>query len=127
MIHDRKEDHPAKRPAAFVPPPGTTARLHLNGRDVGGIVVEGWRDGGTVGRFAPGEAFSPFANLFGRWSLLMHEDEDRPLHAVAQSALADAERQMDALHVRVHYPDPDVWVDVRQVNIDGTMVEWVEY
>lgn len=120
-------EKPDKRPDDSGPPEGTSGRLHMDGRDVGEIVVARWDTSWTYGRFTPNEAFEPFANLFGRWSLLMHEDEAEPLHQATSAALADAERQMDALHVRVHFPTHGGWRDVRQINIDGAIVEWKEF
>ena len=108
----------------FVPVAGTVARLHIDGREVGSIIVGGINSTWTYGQFTPGDCFAEFATLFGRWSLLMHEDEDRPLHPTASTALADAERQMDSLHVKLHFPDAGVWQLVRQLNIDGQTIEW---
>lgn len=127
MIGENEPKPPPAGNASFVPPRGAQAELHIDGRHVGQIEVVGWHSTYTHGRFTPGEAFAPYAALFGRWSLLMHEDETRPLHATASSALAEAERDIDTLHVRIYFPKQDRWVDVRQVNIDGDLVEWKDF
>jgi hypothetical protein len=110
--------------SGFLPMPGMRGHLHLDGREVGVIVVSGCDAALNYGRFSPAEGFADFANLFGRWSLLMHEDEDRPLHPTAQQALSDLERAMDRLHAKIYFPERDVWQKVRQINIDGNDVEW---
>jgi hypothetical protein len=120
-------DKPQPHGDGGAPPVGSTGRLHLDGRDVGEIVVERWDASWTYGRFTPNDAFASFATLFGRWSLLMHEDEGEPLHQAASAALAEAERQMDALHARVHFPGTGAWRVARQINIDGGTVEWKEF
>lgn len=99
-------------------------RLHLEGKDVGSIVVGGNDSAWTYGQFTPAEGFAAFASLFGRWSLIMHEDEDRPLHPSAQEVLNDAERRMDSLHAKIYFLEQDVWQRVRQISIDGNDVEW---
>jgi hypothetical protein len=106
---------------------GTRAVLHLNGTGVGDITVTGWDASWTYGHFAPGEAFGQFATIFGRWSLLMHEDEHEPLSHAASEALRDAERLMDTVHARVYFPDEDSWHEVAQLNIDGGLIEWKEF
>src|SRR5438105_870997 len=84
--------------SGFLPMPGMKGHLHLDGREVGVIAVSGCDAALHYGRFMPGEGFAEFASLFGRWSLLMHDDEDRPLHPTAQEALTDLERAMGNLH-----------------------------
>ena len=134
MIHEHggpgHKPHASQAPHArvpFVAAKGSRARLLLDGREVGNIVVGGGNTGSMYGTFTPCELFADFAPLFGRWSLLMHEDEDAPLHRSTAAALADAERQLDALHVEVHYLDPDVRQPVQEVSIDGGVVEWREF
>jgi hypothetical protein len=105
---------------------GTHATLHLNGSAVGAIVVQGHDTSWTYGQFQPLAAFGPFAPIFGTWSLLMHDDEHQPLTIAAAHELREAERAMDSLRARVHFPDDDVWHDVAQLNIDGTLIEWKE-
>jgi tetrahydromethanopterin S-methyltransferase subunit G len=110
----------------FVPAKGMQARLHIDGQDVGAIVVGGSDSSWIFGIFTPCEGFGAVASLFGAWSLLMHDDEDQPLHPTAQQALNEAERRMDQLHARIHFPEQDVWQRVRQINIDGQDIEWRE-
>ncbi len=75
-----------------------TARLFLDGRDVGAVEVQGWDGSWGFGEFHPGAAFNAFATRFGRWSLLMHADDggDR-LSQAARDELRDAERDIDSL------------------------------
>ncbi len=106
---------------------GTHAVLHLNGSAVGSIIVQGRDTSWTYGEFEPLAAFEQFATIFGRWSLLMHDDENEPLTIAAAYELREAERAMDTLRARIHFPDDDAWHDVAQLNIDGTLIEWKEF
>jgi hypothetical protein len=56
----------------------------------------------------------------------MHDDEHRPLDPVAAEALREAERRMDHIRARVYFPDYDIWHDLAQLNIDGSLIEWTE-
>ncbi len=105
---------------------GAHATLHLNGSPVGAIVVQGHDTSWTYGMFEPMAAFGEFAAIFGRWSLLMHDDEHQPLTTAAAHELREAERVMDTLRARIHFPDADSWHEVAQLNIDGTLIEWKE-
>ena len=105
---------------------GTRVRLHLDGEHVGDVIIQGWDASWTYGVFEPAEGFAAFAPVFGGWSLLMHEDEHRPLDPVAAEELREAERRMDRIRARVYFPDYDAWHDVAQLNIDGTLIEWKE-
>jgi hypothetical protein len=105
---------------------GTHATLHLNGSAVGAITVQGQDTSWTYGEFHPVAAFGQFAPIFGRWSLLMHDDEQLPLSIAAAYELREAEKAMDLLRVRVYFPEDNVWHDVAQLNIDGTLIEWKE-
>src|SRR3954464_5933479 len=89
--------------------PGTRAVLHLNGTYVGDIHVKGWDTSWTYGTFTPAESFSEFATIFGRGSLLMHEDESLPLRRDIARELRDAELHMDELRARVYFPDDGMW------------------
>ncbi len=115
-----------KPPPLSRAPEGDHATLYLNGKAVGAIRVKGWDASWTYGQFEPCEAFGPFATLFGRWSLIMHEDESEPLNPAAAQALREAEAAMDALHARVYFPDKQSWHEVAQLNIDGGTIEWKE-
>src|SRR4051794_27109010 len=79
---------------------GARGVLHLNGARVGEIVVYGWDASWTYGRFTPLDGFGRFAPIFGRWSLLMHADEQEPLSRAASEELREAEQQMDAVKAR---------------------------
>ena len=105
---------------------GTRGALHLNGRYVGNVVVQGWDASWTYGQFQPTEGFADFAAVYGRWSLLMHEDTAEPVSDVVASALRDAEQQMDTIRARVFFPDQNAWHDVAQLNLDGELIEWKE-
>lgn len=105
---------------------GARATLHLNGTPVGSIRVKGFDTSWTYGHFEPHDAFAAFAPVFGRWSLLMHDDEHKALDGAAAIELRETEREMDALHARVYFPDDDSWHEVAQLNIDGTLIEWKE-
>jgi hypothetical protein len=102
-----------------------TARLYLNDRDVGIVQIHGWEGGWGIGEFHPGDGFSDFAPLFGAWSLLMHADDDQSrISRAAASELRAIEQSIDRLRARLHLLHNDQWVDARQVNIDGTLIEW---
>jgi hypothetical protein len=118
------QDQSAQPRRNFIPPHGTIARLHIDRVDVGSVVVEGFDSPWSFGRFTPSSGFAHFANFFGQWSLLMHEDEQFPLHKATSAALAEAERQMDALHIEIHYPEHNIQQSVRELNIDGNTAEW---
>lgn len=105
---------------------GAHATLHLNGSAVGAIIVQGQDTSWTYGEFQPLAGFGRFAPIFGRWSLLMHDDEHQPLTIAAAHELREAERAMDTLRARIYFPDHDVWHNVAQLNIDGPLIEWKE-
>ena len=101
-------------------------RLILNGQDVGQVEVlcdDGpWR----FGRFEPGENFSEFAAYFGRWSLLMHADDDRRrLTREAAIELRAVESEIDQLHAALQDKGHPA-LEIRQLNIDGPLIEWWE-
>jgi len=101
-------------------------RLILNGLDVGKVEVlcdDGpWR----FGRFEPGENFGDFAPFFGRWSLLMHADDDRRrLTREAAIELREIESEIDGLHAALQDNGRPAF-EIRQLNIDGPLIEWWE-
>ena len=101
------------------------ARLYLNGIDVGAVKCLGIDDSWSFGEFAPSPAFSTFAPLFGTWSLLMHYDEEATrLSEAASEELRDAEYAIDALRALVLFADSGERLSVRQLNIDGSLIEW---
>jgi hypothetical protein len=98
--------------------------LYLNDKRVGRVKVHGWETSWGYGDFEPAEEFVPFAPIFGRWSLLMHEDEHERLTPDAADELRAAEVMMDALRARLHFSAADEWMELGQVNIDGALIEW---
>jgi hypothetical protein len=101
------------------------AELYLNGVHVGIVVASGATDSWGYGEFTPVDAFMQFAPLFGAWSLLVHEEDGQsraPREALDE--LRDAEMAMDSLHVELRWLDPTEHVEVRQVSIDGPLIEW---
>jgi hypothetical protein len=103
------------------------AELYLNDVDVGSVAVDAWEGSWGFGQFLPNENFARFSLVFGRWSLLMHaEDDCRQLSPEALDELRKAEYAIDALRARLHFVHTGEWRRVRQVNIDGNLIEWKE-
>jgi hypothetical protein len=103
------------------------ARLYINEKEVGDVVIRGWRGSWGFGEFKPADAFSHFAPIFGSWSLLMHADEDgEKLTPDAAEELRLAEYAIDALRAQLFLPERNEWRSIRQVNIDGKLIEWKE-
>ncbi len=108
-----------------MPATAATARLFINGKDVGQVLVKSVADSWGFGEFSPGEAFAEFAALFGNWSLLMHADDDeKRLSDAASQELRAVEAALDALHYKLYLQVERQWVDLSQVNIDGPLIEW---
>jgi hypothetical protein len=106
--------------------PGSKAKLYLKGQLVGSVVVRGSDASWAYGEFHPDEAFVGFAPIFGQWSLLMHADDDK-LSSHASEELRRVEATLDALRARLHFPEKDEWLDLAQINIDGSLIEWKRY
>ena len=104
------------------------AKLYINDEQVGEVVVQRIGPSWSHGQFRPGEAFSRFAPLFGRWSLLLHAGGHyaRLSKAVGES-LRKVEFEIDRLHAKMHILERDEWVTCSQLNIDGPMIEWKSY
>ena len=103
------------------------ARLIINGLDVGQVRVQGWDGPWGFGQFRPGSGFGKFAELFGRWSVLMHsDDEDAPVCEETLDALREAEYAIDALRARLLLCDAGQCRRITQLNIDGPLIEWKE-
>ena len=101
------------------------AHLYLNDQLVGDVTPQRKDDAWTCGQFRPCAAFSSFAPLFGRWSLLMHADgRFEHLSPAARDELRKAEIEIDSLHVKLHFYQSDEWIRIGQLNIDGAMIEW---
>jgi hypothetical protein len=104
-----------------------TGRLILNRRDVGSVLVRGNDGSWTFGEFTPGPEFSRFAAIFGRWSLLMHaESAAERLSEAASEELRLTEYEIDAIRAFLRLEEPDEHRHLRQLNIDGTLIEWKE-
>jgi len=101
------------------------ATLYLNERDVGEVVIHGSDNGWGFGHFTPNRNFSEFAPVYGTWALLMHADEDQEkLSEAASEELRQAEYAMDAIRAKLYMNQSGEWHSVRQVNIDGKLIEW---
>jgi hypothetical protein len=104
---------------------GARAELFLNDRLVGDVVCKSEDNSWHFGEFRPRAAFEPFAPLFGRWSLLMHADEDADrLTAAASDELRDTEFAIDRLRAKLRMVTTGNWIAIRQVNIDGELIDW---
>lgn len=104
---------------------GKQVRLHLNGVDVGNVVVRGGDTSWGFGEFTPAPTFSTFANIFGRWSLLMHADDPgEKLSRETSDALREAENAIDSIRAALCGDSPDDSHPLAQVNIDGPLIEW---
>jgi hypothetical protein len=105
--------------------PQHEARLRINGIDVGRVTVQSFADSWGFGQFEPGAGFAEFAPLFGNWSLLMHADDDEArLSPAASEELRRAEFAIDALRAQLLLDQTGDTIDVGQLNIDGSLVEW---
>ena len=109
-------------------PIGTTAQLYLNGKMVGAVLVQRREDSWTHGRFTPNEAFGEFAEVFGRWSLLMHADgEHERMSEAAGEELRRCEYEIDRMRAKLVLDDTGETIQCAQINIDGELVEWKTY
>ena len=104
-----------------------SAHLYLNDELVGEVEVQGADASWTFGDFIPNAAFSKYAPHFGRWALLMHEDPELRLHPAASEELRDAEMTIDSIDAKLHYVEKGEWHRAMQLNIDGKLIEWVQY
>jgi hypothetical protein len=99
--------------------------LFINGQSVGNVVSESISEGWGFGRFTPSAAFSQFAPIFGAWAMMLHEDDDRDRTSPeARDELRTLETTLDQLKAELHWTEPEQHVIVRQLTIDGTMIEW---
>jgi len=107
---------------------GDLATLLLKGTAVGTVLYQGTRNSWSYGEFSPFDAFAAFAEVFGRWSLLMHADgaEER-LSPEAGVELREAEYAIDALKAELRTNETDPPRRLAQVNIDGRLIEWKEF
>jgi hypothetical protein len=103
----------------------TYADLYLNGQPVGRVRLKHGDHSWHFGEFEPDERFTQFAALFGRWSLLMHADEDADrLTTAASEELREIEMEIDRLRAKLHFPETDRWTTLDQLNIDGELIDW---
>jgi len=101
------------------------ARLFIEGKEVGRVMIKSRADSWGFGDFVPADDFADFASLFGSWSLLMHAiDGEKRLSRDASEELRQAERLLDSLHVKMFIERDAEWLDLSQVNIDGSLIEW---
>jgi hypothetical protein len=106
-------------------PPNRHAELYLNDQLVGIVEVQRSDNSWHFGVFMPNADFAPFAPLFGRWSLLMHADEDADrLTSAASDELRETEIAIDRLHAKLHIAGTGEWCDLQQINIDGDLIDW---
>src|SRR5690242_5707635 len=102
-----------------------TGRLFINGKEVGSVTLKSLADSWGFGDFTPNAAFAEFATLFGKWSLLMHADDDeKKLSDAAAEELRQAELEIDGLRAKLLVEAQSEWIDLSQINIDGPLIEW---
>jgi hypothetical protein len=101
------------------------ARLFLNGTEVGVVTVRGHSGSWAFGEFAPSSQFAAFAPAFETWSLLMHAGSaDGRLSATVSEKLRASEYELDALRASLVLDNPEERHHLRQLNIDGGLIEW---
>lgn len=103
------------------------AHLYLNGKNVGTVKITGGKANWTLGHFTPNDVFSEFAPVFGRWSLLIHDDEEESLSVAASEELRETEYAIDKIEAKLFFAADEVWVEISEVNIDGKLIEWKGY
>jgi hypothetical protein len=103
------------------------AQLHLNDKPVGEITVRRWEGAWGFGEFVRSDGFAEFAPLYGRWSLLMHADDDAErLSPDAADELRAVEQAQYRVHAKIFLPATKEWRDILIINIDGSSIEWKE-
>jgi hypothetical protein len=101
------------------------ARLILNGTEVGVVTVRGHSGSWAFGEFAASPQFAAFAPVFANWSSLMHaEAADGRLSATASDKLRASEYELDAIRATLVLENPEGRRQLRQLNIDGGLIEW---
>ena len=101
------------------------ARLFLNGTEVGVVSVRGHSGSWAFGEFVASPQFAAFAPVFANWSSLMHaEAADGRLSATASEKLRASEYELDALRATLVLEHPEARHQLRQLNIDGGLIEW---
>ena len=111
-----------------MPQAGAHADLYLDDKLVGNVVVQRTEDSWAHGQFKPNNAFSDFAEAFGRWSLLMHADgAGEKMSEAAGDELRQVEYEIDRMKARLFFPETEKWLKCAQINIDGELIEWKLY
>jgi hypothetical protein len=104
------------------------ATLLLNGEPVGIVHTKAWDASWYFADFAPNDAFSRYAPLYGTWALLMHaEGDDIRLSRENAEELARAEAMLDSIKAQLIFLDDEHPVNVAQLTIDQDKLEWKEY
>jgi hypothetical protein len=101
------------------------ARLLLNNTEVGTVCVRVHSGSWGFGEFSPSPQFADFAHIFANWSRLMHaENGNGPLSATVLEKLRDSEYEMDRIRASLVLENPEEQHQLRQLNIDGCLIEW---
>ena len=100
-------------------------KVFLNGVHVGAVRVRRCHTSWGFGYFEPSARFTRFASVFGRWSLLMHADEESDeLSPDTADELRQVEVALDQVHAELRMDNRRI--ELAQVNIDGPLIEWKE-
>src|SRR5678816_3868524 len=103
-------------------------KLYINARSVGKVLIQRSGPSWSHGQFLPNEAFSSFAPIFRRWSLLMRANGNyERLSEAAAAILRQVELAIDGLDAKLHILSRNEWVNCAQLNIDGSMIEWKSF
>jgi hypothetical protein len=100
------------------------AQLYLNGVLVGTVKSEGSESSWGFGQFTPAPEFERFATIFGAWSILIHEEEDRRASREALEELNAAEKAIDAIKAEMLWLDTQERIHLGMITIDGPLIEW---
>lgn len=103
---------------------GDSGELVIDGTVVGMVTLTGFDGTWCFGEFRANREFEKFATLFGAWSLLIHDDEDRRLSPEAAEELRITEAAIDRLDAHVKDPHSGERTRIRQLNIDSNLIEW---
>ena len=87
------------------------------------VSVRGHSGSWAFGEFAA--QFAAFAPVFANWSSLMHaEAAGGRLSATVSEKLRASESELDALRASLVLDNPEERHQLRQLNIDGELIEW---
>jgi hypothetical protein len=102
-------------------------RLYLNNTEVGAVSLLGHSGSWVFGEFIPSPGFFAFAQVYTRWSLLIHAESGRKrLNESASRKLRACEHEMDAIRASLLLDTPEEWRQCRQLNIEGSLIECKE-